>query len=234
MPHISVVIPTYNEEKYIGGTLSALSRQSFKDFDVIVVDKESKDKTKEIVRNYGARVITVKKRGIALARNAGAKAAKGPIILFIDADTVASRNLLATYSKAFSDNNIIAATGPILPLERQDWLMMTSYKFVSVLFVRLSIALGRPSIVGSNFAVRKDVFDAVHGFNERFLTYEDWDLSNRIKKFGRILYIKDAVVHTSTRRIESWGIKGYFFYHVGNMFRYHLLNAPKKEYKPIR
>ncbi|MEM3638847.1 MAG: glycosyltransferase [Candidatus Micrarchaeaceae archaeon] len=234
MSHISVVIPTYNEEKYIGKALFALSRQSFKDFDIIVVDKESTDKTRKIAKSYGARVIMVRRPGIAIARNAGAKAAKGPVLLFIDADTVASKDLLALYAKAFSNPDVIAATGPILPLERRDPLMMASYKFVSVLFVRLSIAVGRPSIVGSNFAIRKDVFDKVHGFNEKFLTYEDWDLSNRIKRFGRIAYLPKAIVYTSTRRVDSWGISGYFTYHVGNILRYHLLKAPKKEYKPIR
>jgi len=84
------------------------------------------------------------------------------------------KGTLLSYSAAMKDERIIAATSPIYPREKVSKSIELGYKFVSVLFVRLSILFRRPSLVGSNFAIRKDVFDKVGGFNERFMTYEDW------------------------------------------------------------
>ncbi len=233
MPEISVIIPSLNEERYIGKTLDALKRQTFKDYEIIVVDNCSKDRTREIARKY-AKVIKEKRKGIGLARNFGARIAKGKILLFLDADTAPSKNLLLLYKNAFSDDRVVVATGPILPIEKTSLFVKVSYAFVSILFVKLSILIGRPSIVGSNFAVRRSVFEKVGGFNPKLLTYEDWELSNRLKRYGKILYLKNAVVYTSARRIFAWGVSGFFIYHVINIIKYHLTKKPRKDYPPIR
>jgi len=232
MSKVSVIIPAFNEEKYIKYVEEGLRMQTFKDFEVIVVDGGSTDRTREIARKF-AKVILEKRKGIGLGRNTGAKNAKGSILVFIDADTKPSPQLISVYANAFKDG-VIAATGPILPLEKSSKRIEMGYKFVSILFVKIAILIGKPSLVGSNFAVRRAAFEKVGGFNEKFATYEDWDLSNRLKKLGKIVYIDNAIVHTSTRRINAWGIHGYFNYHVGNMIRYHLFKKPKEHYEPIR
>jgi len=233
LPKISVVIPALNEEKYIKYALEGLRNQSFKDFEIIVSDAGSKDKTRQIAKKYGARVVIEKKPGISSGRNAGAKIAKGQILVFIDADTRATKDVLKIYSKALG-NGVVAATGPILPLEKTNIFMQLGYLFVSEIFVKLSIAFGMPSIVGSNFAITKKSFDAVKGFNEDLITYEDWDLSTRVKKLGKIDFLEDATVYASVRRVQAWGIKKYFAYHVGNMFRYKFFKKSKDNYAPIR
>jgi glycosyltransferase involved in cell wall biosynthesis len=230
---VSVVIPALNEEKYIGYTFDGLGRQSFKDFEVIVADAGSADKTREIARKYGAKVVIERRKGIARGRNAGAKVAKGDILIFLDADTKPSPRLIESYVKGLK-GDVVAATGPILPLEKTKKSIRWGYKFVSILFVKLAIKIGRPTIVGSNFAVRRNAFEKVGGFNSNLITYEDWDLSKRLKKYGKIIYIDDAVVYTSARRIFAWGIHGFFNFHVGNMIRYNLFKKPKDEYEPIR
>ncbi len=230
---ISVIIPALNEEKYIHYSLEGLKKQSFKDFETIVSDGGSSDKTRDIAKKY-AKVVIDRTKGMAAGRNTGAKAAKGEILVFLDADTKPSRDLLKVYSTAFG-NGIIAATGPILPLEKNlNKRIGLGYRFVSILFVKLSIMLGRPSIVGSNFAVRRDVFNKVHGFNPALKTYEDWDLSSKLKEQGKIVYLDGALVYTSARRVMAWGVWGYFAFHVDNMFRYHFLKKPKGEYPVIR
>ena len=230
---ISVIVPAFNEEKYIKYVFEGLRSQTFRDFETIVVDKDSTDRTREIASKY-ARVIVEKREGIGIARNAGARAAKGGVLVFLDADTRPSKGLLEAYRASFKDAAIVAATGPILPLEKTTRRVNMGYRFVSVLFVRLSILFGRPSVVGSNFAVRKRVFDAVGGFNEKFATYEDWDLSLRLRKMGRIAYIMGAVAYTSVRRIKAWGMFGFFIYHSLNIVRYHLFGRPNEEYEPVR
>ncbi len=233
-PSISVIIPTYNEEKYIRNVFDGLRDQTFRSFETIIVDWNSKDSTREIAKQYGARVLVEKGKGIGRARNSGAEAARGNLLVFLDADTRPQSGLLKAYAAAFASGRIVAATGPILPLEKTSKRIRAGYKFVSVLFVKVSILMGQPSIVGSNFAVRKDAFRKVGGFDERYMTHEDYDLSLRLKKAGRIVYVNDAVVHASIRRVKAWGVFGYFTYHTGNMFRYHLLRKPKEEYDPIR
>lgn len=229
----SIIVPALNEEKYIGYVFEGLKRQSFKDFEVIIADGGSTDKTREIAKKNGAKVVIERRRGIARGRNAGARAAKGRILIFLDADTRPSERLVEAYVNNLK-GNVVAATGPILPLEKTKKSIELGYKFVSIFFVKLAIKIGRPTIVGSNFAVRRDVFEKAGGFNDNLITYEDWDLSKRLKKFGKIRYVDDAVVYTSARRIFAWGIRGFFNFHVGNIIRYNLFKKPKEEYEPIR
>ena len=83
---LSIVIPAKNEEKYLPKLLASVKKQSFKDYEIIVADNNSKDKTKEIAKSYGCKIV---KGGLpGKGRNAGAKIAKGEIILFLDADVI--------------------------------------------------------------------------------------------------------------------------------------------------
>jgi glycosyltransferase involved in cell wall biosynthesis len=83
---ISVIIPTYNEEKVIGECLASLRSQTQRDFEVIVVDDGSTDNTKEIVKTFGVKLFGQKHQGPAMARNLGVMHAKGKIIVFVDSD----------------------------------------------------------------------------------------------------------------------------------------------------
>ncbi|MEM3781898.1 MAG: glycosyltransferase [Candidatus Micrarchaeaceae archaeon] len=233
MPTFSVIIPALNEEKYIGYSLEGLAQQTNKDFEIIVVDGGSKDKTRSIAKKH-AKVVIDLWPGAAHSRNTGAKYAKGKYFVFLDADTKPSRGLIEEYMKAFSEADTVAATGPVLPLERTSKRVRLGYKFVSIYFAKFMLLLRRPSINGMNFAVRKDAFNSVGGFNGNFKTYEDWDLSRRLAKVGRIVFSENAVVYTSVRRVEAWGILGFARYHIGNMLRYFFLKRPKEDYEAIR
>ncbi|MDE1856532.1 MAG: glycosyltransferase [Candidatus Micrarchaeota archaeon] len=231
---ISVIIAALNEEKYIRSVVDGLKSQTFKDFEVIVVDGGSHDRTKQIAREIGT-VIIERRKGIALARNRGARAAKGKILFFTNADTKPCPTLLETYHNEFnSDSGMVAATGPLKPLEKSDTIMHMGYKFVSVFLAKFAMAVGQPSISGSNFAVRSAAFRKLHGFNERYETYEDLDLSIRLKKLGEVRYINEAMVKTSTRRIEAWGIPKYVAFNFRNIVKYNLSKSPARNYEPIR
>ena len=222
MPLISVVIPSFNEEKYIRHVLNALKKQSFKDFEIILVDGDSSDSTREIAKKANVRVLIEKRKGIGLARNTGAKAAKGRILFFTNADTAPSLNVLELYANAFNDKNLAAATGPMVPLENTTRFIRFGYWFASVSLAKLSFKMGMPAMSGSNIAMRRSAFEKAGGFNTKLETYEDIDLIARVKKLGKVRYIDNAVVATSTRRIEAWGIRRYILFNAGNVFRYNL------------
>jgi glycosyltransferase involved in cell wall biosynthesis len=230
---ISVIIPALNEEKYIRNALDGLRKQTFRNFETIVVDGGSADRTRELAK-ASARVILLKKQGAGRARNAGARIAKGSILLFLDADTVPSKNLLRTYKDIMDDSGVVAATGPIYPFEKAGWKYMRGYRLVSIYFVKFSMLLRRPAFVGSNFAVRKSAFEKVHGFKDSMISYEDWELSNRLKRQGKMVFSNNAIVQTSIRRVKKWGMKKYFWFYVTNFLKFHLLKESHKDYSPVR
>lgn len=232
-PEISVIIPALNEEKYIRHAIAGLGEQTFGSFETIVVDGGSADGTVKVAEHH-AKVIVERRKGPSAARNSGARKARGSILLFLDADTRPSPGLLKRYHEAFAERRLIAATGPIVPLEKSNAIVTAGYLFVSMIFVRISILLRRPCIVGANFAVRRSAFRKVNGFNTRMMTYEDWDLSLRLKRIGKMRFIKDAMVKTSVRRINAWGVFGFFRFYIENMARYTFLKKPKEEYNQIR
>ncbi len=233
-PELSVIIPALNEEKYIKSVFEGLRKQTCRNFETIVVDGGSTDSTREIALKH-AKVLLFRKKGAGSARNFGARRAKGRVLLFLDADTRPSEGLVSTYIEAMKNGDIAGATGPILPLEKSVPLRIRlGYGFVSKFFVRATLLIGRPTFVGSNFAVRRSAFRKVRGFDESMMTYEDWDLSNRLRGEGRMVYLRDAVVHTSIRRVRQWGVIGYFIFYVENIVRYHLSRPTKSVYKPIR
>lgn len=103
---ISVVIPTYNEEKCIGECLRCLNAGEEKPYEIIVADGMSTDDTVKIARKYGASVVENRRRHAAGGRNEGIKRAKGDIIAFIDADCVPDKSWLREIKKAFEEEDI--------------------------------------------------------------------------------------------------------------------------------
>ena len=89
---LSIIIPTYNEEKYLPKLLKCVKKQTYKNYEIIVADADSADKTRQIAKKYGCRVV---KGGMpAIGRNNGAKAAKGDILLFLDADSLIGKDFV--------------------------------------------------------------------------------------------------------------------------------------------
>ncbi|MCZ6835474.1 MAG: glycosyltransferase family 2 protein, partial [Planctomycetota bacterium] len=114
MPHISFIIPAYNEEVYVGRTIDsiheaarALPGASGLDYEVIVVDDASDDKTGQVAQDHGAIVHRVELRHIAAVRNAGALIAKGAIFVFVDADTILPSQTLAGALKSLEDERVV-------------------------------------------------------------------------------------------------------------------------------
>lgn len=104
MPKFSIIIPVYNVEKYIDGCLKSVMNQSYKDYEVIVVNDGTKDNSMDIVKNYDVKVIEQKNQGLSAARNTGVKHAKGDYLIFLDSDDSWNENLLEEISKSLKNN----------------------------------------------------------------------------------------------------------------------------------
>jgi len=212
---VSVVIPALNEQAEIGRCLESLGRQTYQDFEVIVVDNGSTDDTALIAESFGVRVVTESRRGIAPARQAGFEAAQGAIIASTDADTVVPHDWVERIEEAFREHpEAVAVFGPFR--YRSD---SAPRPFVNRIIPycssglavgqRVTFRLGFPHFPGSNFAVRRDAFFEVGGFRSptsgRLYSYwEDVQLGLKLNRIGEVCYLPDLVVTASARKLRSF------------------------------
>ncbi|MFH0884384.1 MAG: glycosyltransferase [Candidatus Micrarchaeota archaeon] len=206
---LSVIIPTYNEEGSIGTLLKCLNPQLVRGDEVIVVDSYSSDRTAEIAKGLGARVVLQPKRGNGLARTAGAEAARNGIIVFVDADCVLSKDFLQRVRRHFSSKDVVAVGG--LDLYSSDSGVR---KFVYDTFSRTvfytakltHLLTGRYWLASNNCAYRKDIFLSVGGF--RSVICEDTDLTRRLPPSRHVVYDSRLEVSLSDRRFRKEGFLG--------------------------
>jgi len=109
-PVASVVLCVYNEENYLDDSLLSLKEQSFTDFEVVVVDDGSTDKTLDVANKYDVRIVQQKHDGLGAARNNGVKNAKGKIVLFLDADMTFDKNYIKQLIKPIQENKTSGTT----------------------------------------------------------------------------------------------------------------------------
>lgn len=202
---ISVVVPAHNEEALLSLCLESLKSQDFHGaFEVIVVNNHSTDKTSEIAKKYPVKVIYESKKGIAFARQKGFQIAKGEVVASTDADTIVPKNWLARIFEIFKNNpEAVALTGNIDFYGRTK-RRLAIFNIISPL-ARLNtwIISGRQHLWGANFAIKRDVFHKIGGFDTRLAVGEDHDLGSHAKEFGKIIYQRDLTVNTSARRFEN-------------------------------
>lgn len=210
---ISVVIPALNEARYIEKTLKHLMLQTYKDFEVIVVDNGSTDETSEIARKYGARIIKLKTPGLALARQTGFKAAKGDIIVSTDADTIADQNWLMKIKKEFDKDQNLVGYGGMPRLYSGPWTARLGIRYgMYPLYLLGRIFSGGWALIGPNFAVRREAFLKVGGFNTKLVQGEDTDIAQKLQKVGKVVLDKDFYVMASGRRFKNGLISGLLSY----------------------
>ena len=191
---VSIIIPTYNEEKRLPTCLDSISRLDYskEDIEVIVVDNGSTDGTREIAKSCGAEVLRDDSMNVSGLRNLGAKHSKGDILAFVDADCIVSKDWLKNASK-YSDDITVAAWGapPAIPKE-STWVQKTWY----LVRQKEEVVQNVDWLESMNLFVRKDQFLAMGGFNAALITCEDVDFSYRISRYGQIVSDKRIeVIH---------------------------------------
>ncbi len=202
---ISVVIPAYNEEKLIGQCLQSLLNQTVPPDEIIVVDNNSTDRMRQIVRRFPVRVIGEAKKGITPARNAGFNAARGDIIARTDADTIVPRDWVEKVKKHFEEESIDALGGPI---GYYDFEMGGAILWMHTMYMHAIKKLqnGGEMMYGANMALTKKMWERIrNNVNlDDGLVHEDLDISMHINDAGgRILRDDSLVIWCSSRRLRK-------------------------------
>jgi glycosyltransferase involved in cell wall biosynthesis len=207
---ISLIVPAFNEEKLIGTSLQAVKRaaKAFTDaglrWELIVCDNNSTDRTAEIARAEGARVVFERVNQIGRARNTGAAAASGPWLLFIDADCRPSLELLKDAVAVTRRADVLLA-GATIRLDEAAF----GPRFVCGIWNTISRL--RRLVAGSFILVRASAFREVGGFDLQFFAGEELNLSLRLQKnVGRRDRQRTVILHrhplvTSARKVKLYG-----------------------------
>jgi len=201
---VSVVVPTFHEEAGIEAFLRQFDGQTLPrhEFEVIVVDGGSEDRTREIAAPLSDRVILQTSEGVGGARNDGVAVATADIVATTDADCRVPEDWLERIARHFEDPHVVAVVGPDGPLE--DRLKARFLFFLMRGLIRVFALAGVYTTGGGNSAFRKDAFLAVGGY--RPLPHsDDFDLGLRIRAQGRIVYDPGLFVRFSVRRLEKHG-----------------------------
>lgn len=214
---ISVIIPCYNEEKYLGNCLRSLSQQTTNQpFEIIVVDNTSTDDTTQIAQQFSAalplHVITEREKGRGAARDTGCRAAMGEIILTTDADGVVPGNWIDIMIAGFEDPAVVGVTGTCY-IADQSWVANTVFNIIqpSITLIHRMV-FGSFWVLGSNGGFRKSTYEKMGGYNRELNSQEDTQFSLQLQRYGKIKYIRNSRVQTSGRRFKRGMIAGLFEY----------------------
>ena len=201
-PHLSVVVPAYNAAATIGDCIAALRRQSYDGpVELIVVDDGSTDDTAALARAAGATVINAPHGHAAAARNAGLRAATGPLICFTDADCAPHPDWLSQISRPFADPDVIGCKGTYATRQRQLVARFVQLEYEDK-YDRLRPQATIDFIDTYSCAYRRAVLLANGGFDESIRYVEDQELSFRLAARGyKMVFQESAVVdhlHSAT------------------------------------
>lgn len=230
----SVVIPTYNEEKYLPSCLKSILSQTIprESYEIIVVDGYSEDGTVKLAEEIADRVVVAERRGPGNARNIGGRMAKGEILVFLDADTIIAPNFMKKVYGYFADPRVVGGTCDIYPLEAEP-RAVALYSLVNVLY-RLLYAAGFPHAqTKCCFYLRKTFID-VGGFNERLKVAEDQELAWRMSRKGKMVYVRGTVAYSSMRREKAKGYVATVADWVKNYLMVALAGRSQDFWEPVR
>jgi glycosyltransferase involved in cell wall biosynthesis len=219
----SVVVPAFNEERYLPRSLSSLRQAALVLEDafpgeapeVIVVDNGSTDHTADVARDFEAVVVDEKRRGIAIARNAGARKATGDVLVFLDADYRVLPSFLTRVAHRYEQDPSMAGAGVRVALEPSEIDPITrSLGYAGLMLLR--------RVRNMSFGVatfRRDCFEALGGFDESLYAFEDVEILQRLagsahRAMGLYRILTDVLVLASARGFYRGGVLG-----MGEMLR---------------
>jgi glycosyltransferase involved in cell wall biosynthesis len=202
MMSTSIVIPTLNEENYVGSLLSDIARQTRKAHEVIVVDGNSQDATASVVERFPGVDLLSGSPPVASQRNLGGRKASGDIVVFLDADVRLPETFLEDFLKRIEQRKLDVACPLYMPY-RSSLLIKSIHAYVNVVFVLLQKVL--PSGAGHCIAVKREVFQCSPGFNPNLKVGEDVALVRKLSK-GHRFGIVAKQLFVSDRRYKEEGV----------------------------
>jgi peptidoglycan/xylan/chitin deacetylase (PgdA/CDA1 family) len=209
MTKISIVIPALNEEKFLPGCLESLRNQDYQgEYEIIVADNGSTDDTAGIARKSGAKVVPCPdEKSVFYARQVGADAATGEIIAQADADTIYPKNWLRRIADQFASCPEGVAVAGRFIYENAPWWARLEYLGRHVVN-KISSFFGCPlAVSGATLAFRRQAFLSVNGYRGLSYSPDQYGISSRLSKLGKVLYDKDLRVTTSPRAVQKpWPI----------------------------
>lgn len=197
---ISFVVPAYNEEAELPATIAAIHNAAQdRQHEIIVVDDASTDATANVAKSSGAELISINRRQIAAARNAGARHAHGEILFFVDADTqINSRHVVGAIAAVESDyaggGARVAIAGAVPTWSR------IFFRIFCVIYFGLNLGAG-----AFLFTTREN-FEAVGGFDENLFIGEEIYLSLALRKLGRFKILAEPIL-TSGRKLRMYSAR---------------------------
>src|SRR5438093_5641408 len=202
MTTVSIVVPARNEEELLPSCLRALTTQDYPGkLEIIVVDNGSTDRTAERARSFGVTVVSEPRHGYVIALARGFSIAAGEIVATTDADTVPPRDWISTLVRQYVESPDVVAVGGEIFFREPNW---KGWLFTRCILPPLNRwDRGNPAgahLWGANFSVRRDVFQRAGGWNMEFNLQCDTELSERLRRFGRVVLLESLSVSTSCRR----------------------------------
>jgi glycosyltransferase involved in cell wall biosynthesis len=218
----SIVIPAYNEEKYLPSCLDSVKKQDFaKPFEIIVVDNKSTDSTVKIAKQFKTKLVKEPRKGLIYARNAGFLASRGKYIVNLDADCTVPNNWLSQIYRHFKNNDdVCLVTGPYVCLEKgqkKDWLNIFFAFFLNLYQKVFAEAF---CYYGGNTAIKKSALVKIGGYDLNY-PFDQISLLRRLKKAGgKTIFDKNIKGFSSPRRTTGrfwhWIFKEVLFLYIFN------------------
>ena len=200
---LSIIIPAKNEEKNLRKLLPSILKQGFKKLEVIVADDNSTDKTAQVARKLGAKVVKTSLGHPGKVRNFGARFASHPYILFLDADVTLPKDFLKINFSEFMERNLSSATVYINPISRK--IIDKTIHYAWNIFYSL-VEKTNPHACGFCIFTKKDVFEKLGGFDTTVTLAED---HHYVKRAGPFAILKGPKINVSVRRLDKEGRAGF-------------------------
>lgn len=233
---ITLIICAHNEESVLGETIEVARKNSEGKFkEILVVDNVSTDRTAEVARLHGARVVFEPEKGLPSARQRGFENATSEYLAYIDADTLITPRWMGVVERSFRERpDIVSLSGPRRYFGTawyRRWLLNAMWYVAPLTYYIVGYM-----ILGGNFVVKRSALETIGGFDRSIQFYgEDTDLARRLSKVGKTLFRMDFYTYASARRFESEGIWQVNVRYVFNYLWPVLFGRPfTKEYRDVR
>ncbi|MEM4710904.1 MAG: glycosyltransferase family A protein [Candidatus Woesearchaeota archaeon] len=194
-PKVSVIVCTYNDGKYIEECIKSILNQSYKNFELLIIDDGSTDNTYKIVESFKDKRIlyykNIKNMGLAYSRSKGLKKSKGDFIFFTDADCIARKDWIEITLKNFKKSNIGIVEGKILAFNNKKLTISD----------KVPINTSGKKFTTGNIAYRKEYLK-ISGLSikKEYEGFEDRELGLRVKKICDYIFEKKSIVYHQIRK----------------------------------